>query len=104
MLIPLESGASVLVIGEADCGKSTMVEGILQDVSSGYPTSTSMKADVSMNIIDLLRGNKSSGVTSGNFHLIYIYNFHVLSNLLLIYICKLHWNLNTMFVCQVNFI
>ena len=27
---------------------------------------------------------------------------HVLSDLLLIYICKLHWNLNTMFVCQVN--
>jgi hypothetical protein len=24
--------------------------------------------------------------------LIYIYNFHVLSNLLLIFICKLHWN------------
>ena len=44
----------------------------------------------------------------GNIHvlsnllLIYICNFHVLSNLLLIYICKLHWNLNTMFVCQVN--
>jgi hypothetical protein len=30
-------------------------------------------------------------------------NFHVLSHLLLIYICKLHWNLNTMFVCQVNY-
>ena len=29
-------------------------------------------------------------------------HFHVLSNLLLIYICKLHWNFNTMFVCQVN--
>ena len=40
--------------------------------------------------------------TLGKFLLIYIYNFHVLSNLLLIYICKLHWNLNTMFVCQVN--
>ena len=25
--------------------------------------------------------------------MIYICNFHVLSNLLLIYICKLHWNL-----------
>ena len=34
--------------------------------------------------------------------MIYIWNFHVLSYLLLIYICKLHWNLNTMFVCQVN--
>jgi hypothetical protein len=30
-------------------------------------------------------------------------NFHVLSHLLLIYICKLHWNLNTMFLCQVIF-
>ena len=30
---------------------------------------------------------------SGKFLLIYICNFHVLSNLLLNYICKLHWNL-----------
>jgi hypothetical protein len=30
---------------------------------------------------------------SGKFLLIYICNFHVLSNLLLIYICKLLWNL-----------
>ena len=29
---------------------------------------------------------------SGNFLLIYIWNFHVLNNLLLIYICKLYWN------------
>jgi hypothetical protein len=28
---------------------------------------------------------------SGKFLLSYICNFHVLSNLLLIYICKLHW-------------
>ena len=28
----------------------------------------------------------------GEFLLIYISNFHVLSHLLLIYICKLHWN------------
>ena len=34
--------------------------------------------------------------------LIYIWNFHALHHFLLIYICKLHWNLNTMFVCQVN--
>ena len=40
-------------------------------------------------------------VGEGNFLLIYICNFHVLSHLLLIYMCKLHWNLNTMFVCQV---
>ena len=33
-----------------------------------------------------------------------ICNFHVLNHLLLIYICKLHWNLNTMFVCQVNYL
>ena len=38
-----------------------------------------------------------------HFLLIYIWNFHVLNHLLLIYICKLHWNLNTMFVCQVIF-
>jgi hypothetical protein len=37
-----------------------------------------------------------------HFLLIYICNFHVLSDLLIIYIYKLHWNLNTMFVCQVN--
>ena len=39
----------------------------------------------------------------GRFLMIYICNFHVLSNLLLINICKLHWNLNMMFVCQVNY-
>ena len=32
---------------------------------------------------------------SGTFPSDYTCNFHVLSNLLLIYICKLHWNLNT---------
>ena len=32
----------------------------------------------------------------GNCLLIYNCNFHVLSHLLLIYMCKLHWNLNTM--------
>ena len=31
---------------------------------------------------------------SGKFLLIYICNFHVLSHLLLIYICKLYWNPN----------
>jgi hypothetical protein len=30
--------------------------------------------------------------THGNLLMIYICNFHVLSHLLLIYICKLHWN------------
>ena len=40
---------------------------------------------------------------SGTSFLIFICNFHVLSHLLLNYICKLHWNLNTMFVCQVNY-
>ena len=40
---------------------------------------------------------------SGKLLLFYIYSFHVLIHLLLIYICKLHWNLNTMFVCQVNY-
>jgi hypothetical protein len=29
---------------------------------------------------------------------------YVLRHLLLIYICKLHWNTNTMFVCQVQFL
>ena len=44
------------------------------------------------------------GVTvEGNSPIIFKCNFHVLSNLLLIYIWKLHWNLNTMFVCQVNY-
>ena len=31
---------------------------------------------------------------TGKFLLIYIWNFHVLNHLLLIYICKLHWNRN----------
>ena len=31
-------------------------------------------------------------VTQGNFLLIFICNFHILSLLQLIYICKLHWN------------
>jgi hypothetical protein len=40
----------------------------------------------------------------GKVHfLIYICNFHVLNHFLLIYIWKLHWNLNMMFVCQVNY-
>ena len=47
--------------------------------------------------IDSVRSNRE-----GKLLMIYICNFHVLSNLPLIYICKLHWNLNTMFVCQVN--
>ena len=45
---------------------------------------------------------KAGLASHGKSLMIYIWNFHVLSNLLLIYICKLHWNLNTMFVCQVN--
>ena len=31
--------------------------------------------------------------------MIYICNFHVLNDLLLIYICKLHWNLQDLCVC-----
>ena len=31
---------------------------------------------------------------SGKLPLIYMCNFHVLNHLLLIYMCKLHWNLN----------
>ena len=37
-------------------------------------------------------------VETGKLLLIYIWNFNVLSHLLLIYICKFHWNLNTMLV------
>ena len=33
---------------------------------------------------------------SGNSLMIYICNFHVLNNLLLIHICKLHWNRDTL--------
>ena len=40
-------------------------------------------------------------VTTGNQMKKTVWNFHVLSHLLLNYICKLHWNFNTMFVCQV---
>ena len=42
-------------------------------------------------------------LASGKLLMIYIWNFHVLNHLLLIYMCKLHWNLNTMFLCQVNY-
>ena len=31
-------------------------------------------------------------ICGGEFLLIYLCNFHVLSHLLLMYICKLHWN------------
>jgi hypothetical protein len=41
---------------------------------------------------------------TGKLLLIYICNFHVLTHLHMICICKLHWNLNTMFVCQVYFL
>ena len=34
----------------------------------------------------------SHGLDSGKLLLIFICNFHVLRHLLLIYICKLHWN------------
>ena len=47
------------------------------------------------------------GVTASSLGVLlkvnYYVIFHVLSHLLLIYICKLHWNLNMMFVCQVTF-
>ena len=42
-------------------------------------------------------------IEPGKLLLIYICIFHVLNDLLMIYICKLNWNLNTMFVCQVNY-
>ena len=41
----------------------------------------------------LLRAAGENRVQVGNFLSIYICNFYVLSYLLLIYICKLHWNL-----------
>ena len=59
--------------------------------------------DLALNI-DLRTGDGSTAlILAGESFMIYICNFHVLSHLLLIYICKLHWNLNTMFVCQVNY-
>jgi hypothetical protein len=53
---------------------------------------------------DVVVGSVDSicSLETGNLLLISICNFHVLSRLLLIYIRKLHWNLNTMFVCQVG--
>ena len=51
---------------------------------------------------DQIHSESQAHVQSGESLMIYIWNFHVLSHLLLIYICKLHWNVNTMFVCQVN--
>ena len=51
----------------------------------------------------LPKGHPFFGLKVGHTLMIRICNFHVLSHLLLIYICKLHWNLNTMFVCQVNY-
>ena len=58
--------------------------------------------DEKMSLMNLskLRANPSLytyPLPEGKSLMIYICNFHVLSHLLLIYICKLHWNFNTFF-------
>jgi Ankyrin repeats (many copies) len=47
-----------------------------------------------MNGVDVNRRsrNGNTALMKGKSHMIYICNFHVLYHLLLIYICKLHWN------------
>ena len=42
--------------------------------------------------VEFLRKYALGKLPTGTSLLIYIWNFHVLSNSLLIYICKLHWN------------
>ena len=42
--------------------------------------------------LELANAVKASISRSGKFLLIYIYNFHVLRHLLLMYVFKLHWN------------
>ena len=56
------------------------------------------------NMVTWLTVDSRAAAPQVHFIMIYICNFHVMSNLLLIHICKLHWNLNTIFVCQVHFI
>jgi hypothetical protein len=72
-----------------------------EDESTGpyvSSSSTDTRSDTSVDEPDDFSDNQS-----GYFLLMYMCYFHVLSHLLLNYICKLHWNLNTMFVCQVNY-
>jgi hypothetical protein len=57
------------------------------DILNGINPYSSMSA---IDIRALLKQKKLKN--AGNFLLIYICNFHVLSHLLFIYICKLHWN------------
>ena len=61
---------------------------LLHDTKDNYDGITSSKFWID---IQLRWGDFDS---HGNFLLIYISNFHVLNHLLLIYICKLHWNLD----------
>jgi hypothetical protein len=53
--------------------------------------------EICLNIPEML-GTSLTRRMSGNFLLIYIYNIDVLNHVLLFYIYKLRWNLNTMFV------
>ena len=79
--------------------------------ASSYPLA---KGELELNLIELIKSQLAQSVNevvavdvsepepNGKFLMIYICNFHFLSHLLLNYIFKLHWNLNTMVVCQVN--
>ena len=42
-----------------------------------------------------LRCKRRFQIRAGNFPLLFMCNFHVLTHLLLIYICKLHWNVQS---------
>lgn len=58
----LLAGASVLCIGGANSGKTTMVSQVLGEFGSCCPTPDSMRSHIVSNIIDLIRGVKLSGI------------------------------------------
>ena len=78
------------------------IDSNVQSVIEACPRLSLLSYDKLTDLIKAWLVSPVDNLPFGNPLLIYICNFHVLSYLLLIYICKLHWNLNTMFVCQVN--
>ena len=74
--------SQILTDIHANCGY--MLESAIQGCHTGM--------NKLLQIMDLRDASQEEVRNQGKFPLIYICNFHVLSNLLLIYICKLHWN------------
>ena len=72
--------------------KLTKTESFFPEAIPGVTPLMHPKSDFAFSVEHIKKpSNRPSRRDAGKFLLIYIYNFHVLSDLLLIYICKLHW-------------